>query len=119
MSIPWGRKVGIKVKINGHATRSGKPLCPSCSHAFIRKGAANGQEVTLCRVLYEEAIQITYPIVECSEYREAGLPSLSEMNKIAWFITSDKRPGQAGFNVTKWDKVSQDLKDEVYEADPF
>ena len=105
-------------KIYGHQTRSGKvELCRTCRHAHIHKGAANGQEMMVCQAIFENPFRVTYPIVECNEYRDATLPSLSDMNKVAWFINSDKVTGRVGF--TRPDKTSQEDKDAVIDNNPL
>lgn len=104
----------MRFKIHGTHTTKGEPLCPSCSHSFVRKGAAQGDEDTLCNVFYEDAIPITYPVIECNRYNNRDIPSLSEMNKIAWFITSDRRTGKVGFIHAS--KADEELKAEVHDA---
>ena len=108
----------MKLKIHGWNTRSGEQqLCKTCSNAFIRKGTAHDQEVVMCEVMFEVPVRITYPIVECNKYRNANLPSLSDMNKIAWFLNSDKTTGRIGF--TKPERVTEVQKEEVTDANPF
>lgn len=106
----------MRVKIHG-GTRGSKELCRSCSKAFIRKGTAHGQEVIICQEVFESPQRITFPVVECNEYSDATLPNLSEMNKIAWFITTDRRTGRVGFVTAE--KADEAMKNAVHENNPL
>lgn len=104
------------LKIHG-GTRDGfTSLCHTCSNSLIRKGSAMGQELVICQAIHPNR-QITYPIVECSDFYDKSLPSLRAMNEIAYFINADKRTGKVGFVAA--DKADDDLKDSTYMKDPF
>lgn len=107
----------MKIKIHGGTRNDAKPLCNTCQNGWLRRGAAQGQEIMICTRSYENHVQITYPIVECSEYRDSTLPSLSDMTKIAWFVTADKRTGRVGF-VTA-DKADEDMRNAVHDGNPL
>ena len=106
----------MRIKVHG-GTRNTTALCYTCSKAHVRKGTAHGQEVVICNASYELPQRITYPIVECNDYKDTNLPSLSEMNRIAWFITADKRTGKVGF--VSAEKADESVRDAVYNNDPF
>jgi hypothetical protein len=80
-----------------------------------------GQESIHCQQMFDRPVQITYPVVECNEYKDATLPSLSEMTKIAWVVKADKRTGTVGFTAgAKLDSAARDtITDEAREGSPF
>lgn len=49
-----------------------------------------------CNAVHPSGI-VPGPVAECSAYINANQPSLVAMREIAWFISSDKKKGKAGF----------------------
>lgn len=111
----------MPIKVHG-GTRSGTELCRTCRNAFIRKGAAMGQEVIMCEASYPLALHaITFPIVECNNYRDTTLPPLTELQKVAWVVNADRKTGRVGFTgPEKMDKDAREaVNDEVHAGNPF
>lgn len=104
------------LKIHG-GTRDGfTSLCHTCSNSLIRKGSALGQELVVCQATHPNR-QITYPIVECSDFYDKSLPSLRAMTDIATFINADKKTGKIGF--VSADKADDETKEDIYRFNPF
>lgn len=92
------------IKIHG-GTRGTTSLCYSCRGSHVRRGTGFSQEVVYCQaVSYERPQRITYPIVECGDYKDKNLPSLHDMTKIATFINSDRKTDKIGFSSPEDDK---------------
>lgn len=108
------------LKVYG-ATRSGDPLCKTCTKSHIIKGAGFSQEVTFCNASYDHSMVIKYPVVECNRYHEANRPSLDDMAKIATLISADRRTGKIGFS--QGSKLSaserETLVEELHDNNPL
>lgn len=80
-----------------------------------------GQEAIVCQTVFDKPIAITYPVVECNEYRDSTLPSLTDMTKIAWIVNADRKTGRVGFmsGAKMDDKARETVIDEAREGSPF
>lgn len=66
------------------------PLCTTCRHATVIKGARLRDEIRQCTELYPHR-RIPFPVVTCSAYSDRRRPSVREMEDIAWVLRSDSR----------------------------
>jgi len=69
-----------------HAPK-GEGLCHTCREGFIVE-LNNNEQIIKCQYSY---VNLTRPVIKCSEYDPKNLPSRRDMEKIAWVITTDKR----------------------------
>jgi hypothetical protein len=77
---------------------SGPSLCVTCRHSHTIKGRGMSEELTLCRAgSGMNSLQITRPVVECSEYENKNTPALWQMEKIAWKFSVDNANRPVGF----------------------
>jgi hypothetical protein len=87
----------MKLKIHGGtAPGSTDSLCHSCRHATIVRGARMSEEVIQCYKLNEDT-RITFAVKSCTKYSDAAMPSLGDMEDIAWILRTDVKRHQVGF----------------------
>ena len=88
----------MRVKINGGTAAAGDgPLCPTCRHATIIRGAAVSDQVVECGQLAYGHGRISFPVTSCSVYSDRRQPTLRDMEDIAWILRSDPRRREIGF----------------------
>ena len=86
----------MSIKIQGGTARAGDPpLCHTCRHATIVRGARLSEEIIDCGALRNR--RITFPVTFCTDYVHATHPSVHEMEEIAWILRTDPRKRQLGF----------------------
>jgi len=71
-------------------------LCRSCTWGHIIKGFRATEEEVFCRFFYIER-EIRFSVSECTFYEDRRLASKSEMEEIAWFLTTRKAGRTVGF----------------------
>lgn len=81
-------------KVMGGTPQGEKSLCTTCRMAQNIRGL-NFQEVVLCHA-YTPAFAVPFPVETCSIYDDKRVPSLYQMERIAWAVTSRSR-GPVGF----------------------
>lgn len=87
----------MRLKIHGGTTNhSEPPLCTTCRFATIIRGRRLGDTIVECRRLSNNA-RITFPVTFCTGYSDVQLPSIHEMEEIAWVLRSDPRRNKVGF----------------------
>ena len=91
--------MSMKIKVQGGTPKSGKSLCITCKYSMVLKGQ-EGQEIIICRRLFDDRRPIPFKVAECSEYHPSNMPSLHEMEDMAWKIEARKR-GPVGFEPEK------------------
>jgi hypothetical protein len=82
-------------KVHGGTPQGSRSLCATCRMAHNLTGL-NFQQETYCG-LYGHPRRINFPIATCSFYDDKRVPSLYQMQQIAWNVTSRKR-GPTGFS---------------------
>ena len=80
-------------KVIGGTPRGTSSLCKTCRFAHNLKGV-NMQESTTCQMMNFRVV--TFPVDTCSRYDDKRMPSLYDMEQIAWIVRSRAR-GPAGF----------------------
>lgn len=91
MSVAWK---GVR----GGTPLHGKSLCNTCSEAHIVKGAAESERMVICQAMYYQPQRVPFQtVVECSSYRERNRLSLSQMEKTAFVLETDRRGKPLGF----------------------
>jgi hypothetical protein len=87
----------MHLKIHGGtAPGSSDSLCHTCRHATIVRGARMSEEVIECYKLNEHT-RITFAVKSCTKYSDAAMPSLGDMEDIAWILRTDAKRHQVGF----------------------
>lgn len=70
-------------------------MCLNCRNALTARGL-NREEVVYCRATGNQALRVTFPVVECSSFDDKAQPALYQMENIAWIVKSRNR-GPVGF----------------------
>lgn len=97
----------LKIK---DGTRGTTNLCTTCHYSQIIKGSSDSQEVTVCSRLDNgwRGGVVPFKVVECNEYADKSMPSLSDMRSVAWVLSTDKQK-KFGFQSPKeWRKTRED-----------
>lgn len=88
----------MRLKIRGGTVQHGEPsLCLTCRHATIVKGRSLREEIVQCDRLSSGHDLIPFPVTSCSGYSDRRLPSIREMEDIAWVLRTDPLRRQIGF----------------------
>lgn len=82
--------------------RNGTPvgresLCRTCRHAHIQIGYSESEEEIRCGFYYYVPRVLPFAVNQCSDYLSKLLPTLYEMQKIAFVIDINKGNPRAGF----------------------
>jgi hypothetical protein len=87
----------MRVKVRGGTVNHGEPsLCSSCRYALVVKGARLGDEIVRCTNLGTET-RLPFPVTSCSAYEDRSMPSLWNMEQIAWVLRSSPGGKKVGF----------------------
>lgn len=84
----------VVFKIHNGTIRSDINLCLSCRHAHRTIGIS-GRESILCNANYQ--YKVKEAIAHCSHYLNKNLPTLTDMQEIAWTLMTDKGGRKIGF----------------------
>ncbi len=88
----------MRLKIRGGTVRHDTTsLCTTCRHATVVKGTSLRDEIIECGLLSGGHNLIPFPVTSCSGYSDRRLPSLREMEDIAWVLRTDAKRKQIGF----------------------
>jgi hypothetical protein len=84
-------------KVYGGTPKGNESRCDTCVYVRLIRGYADSERIVICD-RYLEPIRITFKVYECSDYLNRTLPDVDELEKIAWELRPNARPGrQAGF----------------------
>ena len=83
-------------KVMGGTPSGTQSLCQTCSRGHIIKGFRASEQEVFCRQFYIER-EIHFAVSECTFYEDRRLASKSEMEEIAWFLTTRKAGRTVGF----------------------
>ena len=87
----------MRLKIHGGTVSDGQAsLCSTCRSATIIRGARLTDEIISCgkRLVRDE---IRFSVTSCTGYSDRSLPSLYDLEDIAWVLRSDARTKKIGF----------------------
>ena len=88
----------MRLKIQGGTVRHGEPsLCLTCRYATVVQGPSLQGRIVECGQLSSGHSRIPFPVSSCSGYSDRRLPSLREMEDIAWVLRTDPRQHRIGF----------------------
>ncbi len=88
----------VKIKVTG-GTVSGNAssLCATCRHAAIVQGPALDDRIMHCDQLCGSKAILRFPVKQCTMYSDRRMPSLREMEEIAWVLRTDGKASKIGF----------------------
>jgi hypothetical protein len=86
--------VAIKYKGVSGGTISGDPLCRTCSHSQYIQGSSLSQLMLHCDRVRDP---LTFEAYECGQYEDKRLPSLYDMEQLAWVFVTNSKTKQIGF----------------------
>ena len=87
----------MRLKIHGGTVSDGQAsLCNTCRSATIIRGARLTDQIISCgkRVIRDE---IRFSVASCIGYSDRSLPSLHDLEDVAWVLRSDARTKKIGF----------------------
>ncbi len=88
----------MHIKIRGATVREGEPsLCLTCRHATVVQGITLREQLIECDRLSSKNCRISFSVSSCTGYANRCVPSLREMEEIAWVLRTDPRRKQVGF----------------------
>jgi hypothetical protein len=87
----------MRLKIRGGTVQHGEAsLCVTCRHATIVKGRSFREEIVQCDRLSSGHDLIPFPVTSCSGYSDRRLPSIRDMEDIAWILRTILRGSGSG-----------------------
>ena len=86
----------VTLKVLGGTPAGTDSLCRSCTRGHVIKGFRAAEEEIFCRFFFIER-EIRFAVSECTFFEDRRLASKSEMEEIAWFLTSRKAGRSVGF----------------------
>jgi hypothetical protein len=88
----------MRIKIQGGTAMNGDPpLCHTCRHATVIRGARLRDEIIECGLLSSRHNRVTFPVTFCTDYVNRNHPSLREMEEIGWVLRTDAKKHHVGF----------------------
>lgn len=87
----------MKIKVHGGAFSHDDTLCATCTRSTITRGHRLAEEIVQCHLTGLGNRQITFPVVSCSAYQDARLPSFMELMENAWVLRRGSKRRPAGF----------------------
>jgi hypothetical protein len=94
----YNSSAAIKIQ-GGTGKLTNSSLCRSCSFGHIF--STHEGEVVRCHVVSFNVVRMTKDVLECNQYRNAALPSLYQMEEIAWTLNTNKGGKTIGFEPPK------------------
>ena len=86
----------VTLKVLGGTPAGTDSLCRSCTRGHVIKGFRAAEDEIFCRFFFIER-EIRFAVSECTFFEDRRLASKSEMEEIAWFLTSRKAGRSVGF----------------------
>lgn len=84
----------MRIKIKGGTVQHGQTsLCVTCRHATVIQGTSLREQVVDCGRLYGNESRITFPVTSCTGYSDLRLPTVREMEEIAWVLAAVRKRG--------------------------
>lgn len=71
-------------------------LCETCIYGLVLRGKAESEQLMLCTHC-TPVLRVPFPVRECSEYSDRGVPSLYSMEKIAMILLQEASARKMGF----------------------
>jgi hypothetical protein len=90
----------VTIRVKGGTPSGSASLCQTCSRGHLIKGFRATEEQVFCRFFYIER-EIRFPVNECTA-------SKTEMEEIAWFLTTRKSGRSVGFITAEQFRAEQE-----------
>lgn len=88
----------MRIKIRGGTVQHGETsLCVTCRHATVIQGTSLRDQVIDCGQLDGSDRRISFVVISCTGYSDKRLPSLYDMESIAWVLRTDTKRKTIGF----------------------
>ena len=94
--------------VGGTPSSESDNLCVTCRMS-IRISGANREEFTFCRSMEKP---VPFSVTTCSQHDDRRVPSVYDMEKIAWKLCADKKGNSIGF-LSPGDYVSKRAEGKV------
>jgi hypothetical protein len=89
--------MSISITVRNGTAVGQESLCRTCRHAHIQLGYSESEEVVRCGYFYEDPWLVSFAVSECTNYLSKLVPTLYEMEKMAFIIDVKKVNARAGF----------------------
>ena len=89
--------MSISVTVRNGTAVGQESLCRTCRHAHIQLGYSESEEEIRCGYFYEQPRLVPFAVNQCSDYFSKLVPTLHEMEKMAFVIDVKKVNARAGF----------------------
>ena len=89
--------MSISITVRNGTAVGKESLCRTCRHAHIQLGYSESEEEVRCGFHYESPRLVLFAVRECSDYLSKLVPTLREMEDMAFVIDLRKGNPRAGF----------------------
>lgn len=99
----------MHIKVHGGVVGGdSRGLCASCEDGAVREFANNDVQIWCSSWEFHGSHPkpVHRPVTRCTAYKPKGTVSQNQLEKIAWFISADKKTGKVGF-VTPSDRLAK------------
>lgn len=89
--------MSISITVRNGTAVGQESLCRTCRHAHIQLGYSESEEEIRCGYFYDQPRLVPFAVNQCSDYLSKLVPTLYEMQKMAFIIDVRKGNPRAGF----------------------
>ena len=89
--------MSISITVRNGTAVGRESLCRTCRHAHMQLGYSESEEEVRCGYHYEAPRLVLFAVRECSDYLSKLVPTLREMEEMAFVIDLKKGNPRAGF----------------------
>lgn len=89
--------MSISMTVRNGTAVGQESLCRTCRHAHIQLGYSESEEEIRCGYFYDQPRLVPFAVNQCSDYLSKLVPTLYEMQKMAFIIDVRKGNPRAGF----------------------
>jgi hypothetical protein len=89
--------MSISITVRNGTAVGKESLCRTCRHAHIQLGYSDSEEEVRCGFFYEQPRLVPFAVNQCSDYLSKLVPTLREMEDMAFVIDLKKGNPRAGF----------------------
>ena len=89
--------MSISVTVRNGTAVGQESLCRTCRHAHIQLGYSESEEEIRCGYFCEQPRLVPFAVNQCSDYLSKLVPTLYEMEKMAFVLDVKKGNPRAGF----------------------
>ena len=100
MRFPENELNMVTVRIKSGTPKGAESLCNTCRWAHIVKGFLESQETVRCKWVSEDPC-VEFPVSQCNAYDDKRIPSLWDMQQIAWVLVTKSAGRSVGFVTAK------------------